>query len=97
MGSNRSGIVTAIASFAFGVLAARFAAEPSNAVLADEKKTPEAFLSGGARSEKVLIEMLATLKTLDQRVAGIEELLQHSDTPRPSGTAVPKSLEDKKR
>lgn len=68
-----------LAFFCLGILAARFAAEPANRLHADDKKGPDTFLSGGARSEKVLIEILGTLKQLDGRVAGIEEVLRKSD------------------
>ena len=96
MAWNRSRVLSAFAGFGCGILVARMATEPANSVFADEKKPPEAFLSGGARSEKVLIEMLATLKQLDGRVAGIEELLKHSESTRPPVKALPKASKDDK-
>lgn len=65
-----------IVCFGLGLLAAQEQPVSWSTVTADEKKSPEAFLSGGARSEKVLVEILATLRTLDERVAGIQEQLK---------------------
>jgi hypothetical protein len=40
-----------------------------------ETPTPPAFKSGGERSEAVLREVLATLKTMDGRLKQIEEVM----------------------
>jgi hypothetical protein len=77
-----------LAGFVFGILVARLTMEPGNSAMADEKKPPEAFLSGGARSEKVLVEILTTLRQLDARVAGIEELMKKTETAQPAREAV---------
>lgn len=82
----------ALVCFSLGVFAARFASEPANNLQADDKKAPDTFLSGGARSEKVLVEILATLKQLDGRVAGIEEVLRKGNTPRDAERGKTKEL-----
>jgi hypothetical protein len=48
--------------------------DPTPAAVADTRSTPEreAFQSGGARSESILKEMNATLKTIDGRLSRIE-------------------------
>ena len=68
----------AIIFFCCGAFATQFATEPSARVIADDKKSPEAFLSGGARSEKVLTEILVTLRQVDSRIANIEDAVKQS-------------------
>lgn len=68
--------------FMMGLLTAHSPAYPTTLMQSEDKKSPEAFLSGGARSEKVLVEILSTLKQIDTRISNIEEHLQKSaETP----------------
>lgn len=62
--------------FILGLLTAHSHAYPTTLLQPEDKKSPEAFLSGGARSEKVLVEILATLKQIDSRVSNIEDHLR---------------------
>ena len=73
---QRPAVWIPIVAFALGMFVSRGDWSVWRSVDADEKDTPDAFLSGGARSQKVLVEILATLKTLDERVAGIQEQLK---------------------
>ncbi len=77
--NNRSGI--AIVLLLLGGFAAHISAQPTS-LTDDDKKSPEAFLSGGARSEKVLVEMLTTLRQIDARLAAIEEIAKKSGETR---------------
>ena len=56
-----------------GFIAGRSETQLSGVIADERKQSPEAFLSGGARSEKVLQEIHTTLNQLDARVARIEE------------------------
>ena len=68
--------------FVMGLLTAHSPAYPTTLQQPEDKKSPEAFLSGGARSEKVLVEILTTLRQIDTRISNIEEHLQKSaETP----------------
>ncbi|MFO0999011.1 MAG: hypothetical protein U0936_01625 [Planctomycetaceae bacterium] len=68
--------------FMMGLLTAHSPAYPTTLLQSEDKKSPETFLSGGARSEKVLVEILSTLKQIDTRIGNIEEHLQKSaETP----------------
>lgn len=69
-------ILTAVTAFAAGMFCSPLLNLLSGPATADEKKTPEAFLSGGARSEKVLVEILSTLKEVKTDTSSIEELLK---------------------
>ena len=74
--------------FILGLLTAHSSAYPTTLLQSEDKKAPEAFLSGGARSEKVLIEILATLKQIDTRISNIEDHLRKtadSPTVKPAG------------
>lgn len=51
-----------------------------------ETPRPEAFLSGGARSEQVLREMLEVLKRIDGRLERFEQALQ-ADAPAQASPA----------
>ena len=67
--------------FVMGLLTAHSPAYPTTLLQTADKKSPEAFLSGGARSEKVLVEILATLKQIDTRISNIEDHLQKTAEP----------------
>jgi len=68
--------------FVLGVLTAHSPAYSTTLLQTEGRKSPEAFLSGGARSEKVLVEILATLKQIDTRISHIEDHLQKTaETP----------------
>lgn len=69
----------AIATVAF-VLGGMFAS-PNDRVHAQFERTPpqKAFLSGGARSEKVLLEISATAKRIEQQLVNIEGSLKKMD------------------
>ena len=68
--------------FVLGLLTAHSPAYPTTLRQTEDKKTPEVFLSGGASSEKVLVEILATLEQIDTRINNIEDLLQKTaETP----------------
>jgi hypothetical protein len=62
--------------FVLGVLTAHSPVYSTTLLQTEDRKSPEAFLSGGARSEKVLVEILATLKQIDTRISNIEDHLQ---------------------
>lgn len=62
--------------FFFGLMTAHSPAYSTTLLQSEDKKPPEAFLSGGARSEKVLVEILTTLRQIDTRIGNIEEQLQ---------------------
>lgn len=62
--------------FVLGLLTAHSSAYPTTLMQSEDKKAPEAFLSGGARSEKVLVEILATLRQIDTRISNIEDHLK---------------------
>ena len=68
--------------FVLGLLTAHSPAYSTTLLQTEDKKSPEAFLSGGARSEKVLVDILATLKQIDTRISNIEDHLQKTaETP----------------
>lgn len=67
-----------LCGLAFGLGAASHAAGLLSASTASDDKQPPAFLSGGARSEKVLKEILSTIQKMDERVESIEGLLRNS-------------------
>lgn len=73
---GRATLFTAVTSFVAGLACAPLLYLASGPALADEKKTPDAFLSGGARSEKVLVEILTTLKDVKIDTGSIEEILK---------------------
>ncbi len=73
---RKATILTAVTAFAAGMLCSPLLHLISGPATADEKKTPDAFLSGGARSEKVLVEILTTLKDVKTDTRSIEELLK---------------------
>jgi hypothetical protein len=62
--------------FVMGLLTAHSPAYSTTLMQSEDKKSPEAFLSGGARSEKVLVEILTTLRQIDTRISNIEDHLQ---------------------
>jgi hypothetical protein len=81
VGAFRQLSLTAVI-FVLGLLTAHSPAYPTTLLQTEDKKSPEAFLSGGARSEKVLVEILATLKQIDTRISNIEDHLQKTaETP----------------
>lgn len=74
--TGRATLITAVTSFVAGLACAPLLHLASGPAVADEKKSPEAFLSGGARSEKVLVEILTTLKEVKTDTGSIEEILK---------------------
>ncbi|MFO0975252.1 MAG: hypothetical protein U0996_02580 [Planctomycetaceae bacterium] len=73
---RKATILTAVTAFAAGMLCSPLLHLVGGPATADEKKTPDAFLSGGARSEKVLVEILSTLKEVKTDTGSIDELLK---------------------
>lgn len=64
-----------VAAFLAGVFTVLTLQHAFPAAVADEKKTPDAFLSGGARSEKVLIEILTNVKEIREHTQSIDTQL----------------------
>lgn len=88
MGSAFRQLSLASVIFILGLLTAHSPAYSTTLLQSEDKKSPEAFLSGGARSEKVLVEILTTLRQIDTRVGNIEDHLRktaESPTAKPAG------------
>jgi len=79
------------------VLLAAFALRSPSAVQGEirESARPEAFLSGGARSEIVLKEMSETLRRIDARLERFERALRESE-PEGAGAAATQSMQNEK-
>lgn len=75
----RGGLVTvllvALAAFSAGAL---LRGTPPAAAEVRKQPAPKAFLSGSERSEAVLKEILAELKTMDGRLKHFEEVLDRA-------------------
>lgn len=55
--------------------------EPAHAQYFDKTPPPKAFLSGGARSEKVLQEISATTMRIEQQLIVIQKSIQQTQRP----------------
>jgi hypothetical protein len=77
MRKNIPSIVLCCVAFVLGATIGPGMLESATAMQRDDKQ-PKAFLSGSARSEKVLKQIHATLMETDKKIAAIEELVRKS-------------------
>jgi len=95
---NRPGWVVGAALAVALVLLAAFALRWPSAVQGEirESARPEAFLSGGARSEIVLKEISETLRRIDARLERFERALRESE-PEGAGTTESRPADEQRR